>query len=111
MPSTIPSLLREARLRQGLTLKAMGQAVNLSHSMIASIESGTRDPKLGDVEAIAAVVGLEIGIAKRDEAPLSPDDAMLLRQFGELLRLVGPNEKEIWSLEIQTRLRQIHRSN
>lgn len=53
--------LREARLRAGLTLAAVGRAVGLSHSQVSRIERGLA-PRvaLADLVAIGAVVGLDL---------------------------------------------------
>lgn len=85
----------------------MGDAVGLGGPMIRHIETGARDPKLSHVEAIAATVGLRLTLVEDSGTQLSPDDSVLLERFRLLLTAANANEKEIWALEIQARLRQL----
>lgn len=55
-----PSVLKENRLRSGLTQKDLADRVGLDHSYISKIERGTADPPSRDkVIAIADALGLK----------------------------------------------------
>lgn len=61
--------IREARLRAGLTLEALGVAIDRASSQASAIENGHREPSLAMLRTIAAAVGTTVDELLRDEAP------------------------------------------
>lgn len=53
-------LLREARLRRGLTLREVGKAVGVGPSTVFVYEAGTTDPPGLRLLGIAGVLGLDL---------------------------------------------------
>lgn len=57
----IGALLRDARLRAGLTQASLGERVGLDHKTIHRIEYAASDPSLSDLLLIAAELQLHLG--------------------------------------------------
>lgn len=53
------TLLRDARIQAGLSLRQVAAEAELSKSIIENWESGTREPKLDKLLRLAAVLGLD----------------------------------------------------
>lgn len=51
--------VRRVRLDKGLTLEALADEVGLAYTYVGQIERGQRNPTLGVVERIAAVLGVD----------------------------------------------------
>lgn len=63
MAAELPSLgdqVREARLRRGLTLRALAGEVGVSASMISQIETGKTQPSVSTLYAITSALGISI---------------------------------------------------
>jgi transcriptional regulator with XRE-family HTH domain len=56
-------IVREARLRAGLTQRALARAVSLSQPTLARIESGAVRPTLDQVDRCVTACGLELRVA------------------------------------------------
>ena len=76
MVSGIGTRIREARLRQGLTMADLARSAGLSPGAISRIEAGARVPGGATVARLAGVLGVDSG--------------QLLSGDGSGLRLVGP---------------------
>jgi transcriptional regulator with XRE-family HTH domain len=63
-------LLREARLRAGLTQKELGQRIGRPQSQIARWESGRVEPSLETLRKLIRACGLELtyGLANYDDS-------------------------------------------
>lgn len=55
-------LVREARLRSGLTQRQLAEAVGITQATVARIESGVIRPSLAHVERLIAACGLELRV-------------------------------------------------
>ena len=66
-------LVREARLRAGLTQRQLAVRTGLSQSTIARIESGITQPTLAQVQGLVEACGLELRswLVPRDDADWS----------------------------------------
>lgn len=76
MPSDVPWLglrLREARVAKGMSLRALGDAVGVSASMISQIETGRSRPSVSTLYAITTA--LEISIEDLFTPPAEHGDA------------------------------------
>lgn len=62
--------LRQARLRAGLTLRALAERAGTSHTALAAYESGTKVPRVDTFERIMWAAGFE----SRDVAVRPPGD-------------------------------------
>lgn len=86
--------IRHARTRAGLTLKEVGQALNLSAETISDIEYGQRDVSLPQLEIMALVFNVPMVYFWSEDVVAEPNldfptvPAMVLRQriIGVLLR-------------------------
>lgn len=72
-------LLREARLRAGITQKELGRRVGRPQSQIARWESGRVDPSLETLRLLIRACGLELtyGLANYDESYVPYIDRLL----------------------------------
>ncbi len=86
--------IRHARIRAGLSLKEVGQALNISSSLVSDIEFGRRDVSLPQLEVMALLFNIPV-IYFLSDIPLEETDrefptlqAIALRQrvIGVLLR-------------------------
>jgi transcriptional regulator with XRE-family HTH domain len=60
--SAVARMLREERLRQGLSLSALATTAGLSHQMVSFVEKEMRNPTLDTLLRIAAA--LEVDLAQ-----------------------------------------------
>jgi transcriptional regulator with XRE-family HTH domain len=109
MSNLIASVIRQARLQKGLSGAAVAKEVGLSQASISRFELGDRDLKLGDVQAIAAVVGVEITAQPLAHEPLSEVDRELVEAFVRVLRKSDDDARELYALEFAARERQLQR--
>jgi len=80
------SLLRSARLRAGLTLRALAMRAGTSHSTLAAYEAGRVVPSVDTLDRILRAAGFSITAELRpDEA--GPDRAARGRELLEVLEL------------------------
>ena len=59
----------EARRKLGWTQRDLATAIGVSQPVIARLESGDHDPKIGTVAAICAALGLSFTIGDRSLLP------------------------------------------
>jgi transcriptional regulator with XRE-family HTH domain len=59
------TLVRTARLRQGLTQRELARRSRVSQPMISSIERGLQDPRYGTLERILAAIEHEVDLIPR----------------------------------------------
>ena len=73
-------LLREARLRAGLTQAELAQRAGVPQSTIGRIESGARVPSVELIERLIGAAGLElrVGLGEKDEGT----DSLFERSLG-----------------------------
>ena len=57
----VARLLREERLRQGLSMTALAEQAGLSQQMISYVERGLRNPTLDTLLRITGVLEIELG--------------------------------------------------
>ncbi|MDH3734618.1 MAG: helix-turn-helix domain-containing protein [Gemmatimonadota bacterium] len=76
-----PTLIREARLRAGLTQAALGMRAGLAQSAIARWESGRVRPSMETVARLVRACGLELRLG------LAPPDAEETTLIDQQLRL------------------------
>jgi transcriptional regulator with XRE-family HTH domain len=90
-------LVREARLRAGLTQRQLAAAAGLSQPTIARIESGATGATLSQVQRLVDACGLELrlGLVPRDDSDWSVAQANLrldpdarVRQHQAALRFI-----------------------
>lgn len=67
------TLLRAARLRAGLSQRALAGAAGTSQSAVGAIEAGRKQPTVATLERLLRAAGTEL-------VPASPDEAALLRR-------------------------------
>ena len=72
------SLLREVRIRAGLTQRALAEAAGTSQSAVAAIESGSKQPTVATLDRLLRAAGSEL-------VPAAPEQAALLRRSRRLL--------------------------
>ena len=58
-------MLREARLRRGLTQQALAARLGLGQRQISDLERATKDPRLSTVQNVARALDLEVTIVPR----------------------------------------------
>jgi transcriptional regulator with XRE-family HTH domain len=71
------SLLRTARVRAGLSQRALAAAADTSQAAVAAIESGRKQPTVATLERLLHAAGTEL-------VPAGPDQAALLRRSRRL---------------------------
>jgi transcriptional regulator with XRE-family HTH domain len=100
MPFLAAVLLREARLRAGLTQAELGRRSGRPQSTIARWESGAVDPGLETLVEVVRACGLEltVGIAQRDESYLPLIERMLA---------LSPAERIAHGTRVANALRQL----
>jgi transcriptional regulator with XRE-family HTH domain len=94
--------LRDARIKNGVSLRKLGDALDLGGAMVSHIEQGQRDPKLSHVDRWAAEVGLRLELV--DAAPLDERRQEMARRFLMLAPHLTDQDVEIWLLELGMRL-------
>jgi len=60
MNTTIAERLKEFRLREGLTLEALGKRAGCSKGHIWEIEDGRTDPKASTIKRLADALGVDV---------------------------------------------------
>ncbi|MCB0970400.1 MAG: helix-turn-helix transcriptional regulator [Acidimicrobiales bacterium] len=82
----VPSILRRARDRAGLTLRALAWQAETSHSTIAAYEAGRKAPNADTLERILRAAGFQ---AELHLVPTvgGPDPAARGRELAEVLEL------------------------
>jgi len=89
-----PTLLREARLRAGLTQAALAERADVAQSAIARWESGRSRPALGTLVTLVRACGFELrlGIGESDPTEASLIDQQLplspTQRLDQLVRTV-----------------------
>ena len=71
------ALLRAARIRAGLSQRALAEAAGTSQPAVAAIESGSKQPTVATMDRLLRAAGTELVAA-------SPEDAALLRRSRRL---------------------------
>jgi transcriptional regulator with XRE-family HTH domain len=58
--SAVAHILREERMRQGLSLSALASAAGLSHQMVSFVEKERRNPTLDTLLRIAGALKIDL---------------------------------------------------
>lgn len=80
-----PALIKEARLRAGLTQEELARRLDTTQSVIARWESGARSPSLETIEKVARACDLDISFS------MAAHDDQLLQ--GLDLKDLSPGER------------------
>ncbi|MBL8616369.1 MAG: helix-turn-helix transcriptional regulator [Deltaproteobacteria bacterium] len=109
MPMTSPLLarLRQERLKQKISTAAVGQAIDLAQSMVSAAEHGSRDPKLGHVEAWASMLGFDLALVARTGPELGARQQLVLDLMREVLTKLPESDLDLWEAELRIRRRQL----
>jgi transcriptional regulator with XRE-family HTH domain len=92
-------LIREARLRAGLTQADLGRRLGTAQSVIARWERGDVQPSLETLRRVVAACGLELGfqLSRRDDSSTAVIDEHLrmspAERFADLLARVRFHER------------------
>lgn len=62
MGTTAAEVLRTARRRSGLTLRALAERAGTSHSTIAAYESGAKQPSVATLERLVRATGFALSV-------------------------------------------------
>ncbi|MDR1713080.1 MAG: helix-turn-helix domain-containing protein [Coriobacteriales bacterium] len=74
------SILKQARLDQGLTQKELAKRAGVSRAWLIALESGTASrAELGKVLDLATTLGLELKPSKRK--PLDADAELIMQRY------------------------------
>lgn len=84
MRSDAASVLREARLRAGLTQRALAARAGTAQSAVARIEQGQTDPSTATLARLLAAAGFEI---RGELVPLPVPDSHMLEDVARILAL------------------------
>lgn len=57
-PQSLAAVLREERLRRGMTQEFVAESLNVSRQAVSKWENGTSDPSTGNLLAIAKLYGI-----------------------------------------------------
>jgi predicted transcriptional regulator/DNA-binding XRE family transcriptional regulator len=91
-PSTLGQRIRHFRTTAGLTLDQLGVEVGLAGSQLSLIENGKREPRLSQLQAVAAAVGVQLADLL-DETPPTRRAALEIElehaQRGHLFESLG----------------------
>ena len=66
---TLGRRVRAYRLERGLTLEALATAIDRAPSQVSAIENGNREPRLAQLRAIAAALGVTVDDLLAPDAP------------------------------------------
>jgi transcriptional regulator with XRE-family HTH domain len=80
------SIIRRARRRSGLTLRALARRAGTSHSALAAYESGRVTPTVDTFERIVRAAGFTVTATL---TPAVDADAERARELAEVLELAG----------------------
>lgn len=76
MPDGLGARLREARLKQGLSLRSVAQSLGVSASLISQVEIGKTQPSVSTLYAMANHLGVSLDeLVGMQPAPVAPDEA------------------------------------
>ncbi|MBX3098669.1 MAG: helix-turn-helix domain-containing protein [Salinibacterium sp.] len=75
MTADIGTRLREARLKQGLSLRSVAQALGVSASLISQVETGKTQPSVSTLYALVTHLGISIDDVMGTPARAVPDEA------------------------------------
>jgi transcriptional regulator with XRE-family HTH domain len=76
MPDGLGARLREARLKQGLSLRSVAQSLGVSASLISQVEIGKTQPSVSTLYAMASHLGVSLDeLVGMQPAPAAPDEA------------------------------------
>ena len=96
-------LIKELRLKKGITQEELAAKTDISVRTIQRIESGDVDPRAFTLQSIAAALEVEYEVLVNSEADLNPEDEKetniwlpLLHLSGLLLLIVPPIILWIW---------------
>ncbi|HEY3833634.1 MAG TPA: helix-turn-helix transcriptional regulator [Acidimicrobiia bacterium] len=79
-----PTLIRRARARSGLSLRALAERAGTSHSTLAAYEAGRISPTLDTLERILGAAGFTATITLTPRAATDRERGRELRQALEL---------------------------
>jgi len=83
------AMLRDARLRAGLTQRQLAQRAETSQSVVARIEQGRADPSTATLTRLLAAAGFEL---RAELTPMAVADTHMLDDVGRILALT-PEER------------------
>ncbi len=87
-PVDAATILRRARRRAGLTLRALAERAGTSHTTLSAYEQGTKTPRVDTVDRILRAAGFEAEVRLMDAA--RPVDRVALgRELAAVLDLAG----------------------
>ncbi|WP_336659187.1 helix-turn-helix domain-containing protein [Leucobacter sp. USHLN153] len=89
---TLGRRVRALRIRQGLTLEQLAQAVDRAPSQLSAIENGKREPRLPMLRSLAAALAVSVDELLLDEAPserAALEIAVERAQRGSVFRSLG----------------------
>jgi transcriptional regulator with XRE-family HTH domain len=95
MSIQIGEKLRQIRLRTGLTLREVGERMNVNHSYISRIENNHEIPNLKTIEKLANIYGVSISelfssetdnsqLSFPDNSQTSPNEALIINKLNEI---------------------------
>ena len=87
--SPLGGLLREARVRAGLTQRGLARRAGTSQSVVARIEQGRTDPSTATLARLLAAAGFEL---RTELAPIAVGDTHMLEDVPRILSLT-PEER------------------
>lgn len=85
----VPSVLRDARRRSGLTQADLGAATGTSQATISAYERGRKTPSLDTLERLLAATGARLQVAPAPTAPPPEALAQTARALHDVLRLAA----------------------
>lgn len=62
MATATPQLLRTARIRAGVTQAELARRAGMPRSVVNAYERGTREPRVGALQALLRALGLTLGL-------------------------------------------------
>lgn len=78
------AILRQARLRAGLTQRELAARASTSQSVVARIEQGRSDPSTATLARLLAAAGFEL---RAELTPIAVADTHMLDDVGRILAL------------------------
>ncbi|HNP16494.1 MAG TPA: helix-turn-helix transcriptional regulator, partial [Terrimesophilobacter sp.] len=66
---TIGKRIRSLRTERGMTLDALGTAIGRAASQVSVLENGRREPRLRDLQSVAAALNVDLELLLEDSAP------------------------------------------
>lgn len=82
------ALIRAARQRQGLTLRALADRAGTSHSTLAAYESGRTIPTVTTLQRVLRAAGVDADVSLTNRVGGGPDDRQARgRELIEVLEL------------------------